>query len=151
MNEKNELIRLTLRNLELVESACKILEDADIHFLGQLDKFMKTKLEKIFPNLVNHCKFKDEEDLSFWSENWILPDEEGYAFYSIDLISDDDLWWMTCFGGNLNGSMGIGFHVDDTIRNYLYNNSHTDLKKGKWWNSKLLEFYQQNDNEVKLK
>lgn len=137
MNEKNELIRLTLKNLETVESARKILEDADTHFSGQLDKFMEDRLEETFPELDRYCSFKDEKDLSFWSKEWVLPDEEGVAYYYIDAVSDDDLWWITCFVGKLNGSMGIKLNIEKIIR-----------KKADR-SSLLAEFYQQNEIALK--
>lgn len=149
MNEKNELIRLTLKNLETVESARKILEDADTHFSGQLDKFMEDRLEETFPELDRYCSFKDEKDLSFWSKEWVLPDEEGYAYYYIDAVSDDDLWWITCFVGKLEGQTGIVFNVDDAIYMHLYNKSNTNSRKGKWWCSQLAEFYQKNEIVLK--
>lgn len=150
MNEKNELIRLTLKNLEAVESSYKILEEKDNHFKGQVDKFMEDKLEKIFPDLVKHYEFKDNDDLSFWSEKWVLPEDEGYAYYSINVILDEnDSHWITCFVGKLGGLIGIGFNVANAMLNNLYKNSHTNLKKGKWWCSKLAEFYQQNEIALK--
>lgn len=133
MNEKNELIRLTLKNLETVESSYKILKNAEIHFQGQLNKFMEDKLEEIFPDLDRYCAFKDENDLSFWSEKWELPDEEGCAYYFIDTISDDDLWWITCFAGKLEGLVGIVFNIEKIIRG----------KKDRC--SQLAKFYQQNE------
>lgn len=140
MNEKNELIRLTLKNLEAVESSYKILEEKDNHFKGQVDKFMEDKLEKIFPELVKHYEFKDNDDLSFWSEKWVLPEDEGYAYYSINVIlNENDSHWITCFVGKLGGLIGIGFNVDKTIHN---------CSKSKW-SSQLAEFYQQNEIALK--
>lgn len=140
MNEKNELIRLTIKNLEVVETSYKILEEKDNHFKGQVDKFMENKLDEIFPDLVKHCEFKANDDLSFWSEKWVLPKDEGFAFYSIDVILDEnDSHWITCFVGKLGGLIGIGFNVDKTIYN---------CNKSKW-SSQLAEFYQQNEIVLK--
>lgn len=137
MNEKNELIRLTLKNLETVESSYKILENAEIHFQGQLNKFMEDQLEEILPTFGKLCKFNNKGELKFWSEQWKLPDEKGKAYFFIDAIEDDEFSWITCFVKKLEGLVGITFNIEGIIR------GKTDRC------SKLAEFYQQNEIALK--
>lgn len=137
MNEKNELIRLTLKKLETVGSAYKILEEKDNHFTGQVDKFMENKLEEIVPTFEKLCKFNDKDELKFWAEQWKLPDERGKAYFFINAIEDDDLLWITCFVGKLEGLVGIDFNIEEIIRG----------KTNRC--SQLTKFYEQN--EIKLK
>lgn len=116
MDVKSDLIKMTIKNLDVVEQSIKIMEDVDNKFCDIIDKKLNVLTKKIFSQWECSNYFAENEDFSFWPEDWNSHKTNGLqkVYFALEAIKDDRLHWLSCFAGISGGECGIAFRIDSS-------------------------------------
>lgn len=146
MNEENELEKLVIKNLEIVEQSRKLIHGTiDSEFKRKLESLLVPQLEYLFPGCVNEFYlFTRDCAINVYAPTWYYEKTDAWCLFSVDFLEWErykKVFSYLAFCTNLeNVTPGIFFESNKKFHN----------KFSVDWEKEIGELYNRGKNQKRL-
>lgn len=137
MQFPDELGRLVIQNMEILETAPSVVDDVEKSLFSAINERIEKSMPKGWDGVYDLVVDKDYEETAFRPNNWPVDDEGGYnAWYTLlnTEPGDDLVNWLSCATGIKGSALCLCFGVEYKE----FNMKHREYR------AKLAEFYNKN-------
>ena len=137
MDYSDELRKLVIRNMEIIQAAPAVVEDTEKILFDVINTRVKEAVnaKKKWKGVYSLVTDKDSGEITFAPESWLVLEDESYgAYYTLEEYSllnepTKDIHWLSCATGAKNSALCFAFKVEKGWSDWAIKEHNNNFEK----------------------